>query len=107
MAARTSGATPKLSPEDQALWDALGAVTRGIFRHLQQGLRQRGVTVPQFWTLRTLALHGPVPSGKLSLWMDVTLPTVTGIVDHLETLGFVARTPSPEDRRLVLVRLTP
>jgi DNA-binding MarR family transcriptional regulator len=94
-------------PEELALWGSLVSVTRSLFRHLQHDLRRVGVTVPQFWVLQCLELHGPLSAGKLSQWLEVTLPTVTGITDHLEELGFVTRTPTPDDRRRVLIRLTP
>jgi DNA-binding MarR family transcriptional regulator len=96
-----------LDPDEAALWEALVSVTRSLFRHLQHDLRRVGVTVPQYWVLQCLDLHGSVSSGQLSQWLEVTLPTVTGITDHLEGLGYVQRTPSKEDRRRVLVRLTP
>lgn len=97
----------QLEPREEALWEALVSVTRSLFRHLQHDLRRVGVTVPQYWVLQCLDLHGSVSSGQLSQWLEVTLPTVTGITDHLESLGYVQRAPSREDRRRVLVRLTP
>ena len=90
-----------------AVWEALFITTRGILGQLRQNLRRRGLTVSQFWVLRCLRDHGTIPMGKLSQWLDVTFPTVTGLVDHLESLGFVARRAPPGDRRVVLVELTP
>jgi DNA-binding MarR family transcriptional regulator len=100
-------ARSRMTPEDRELWEVLCALSRGVFRHLQQDLRRSGLTVPQFWVLRGVSHHGPIPCGKLSAWLDVTLPTVTGIVDHLEGLDLVSRHPSPNDRRQVLIDLTP
>lgn len=99
---------PRKPPtEEVALWGSLVSVTRSLFRHLQHDLRRVGVSVQQYWVLQCLDVHGPLTAGKLSQWLEVTLPTVTGITDHLESLGYVNRSPAPEDRRRVLVRLTP
>lgn len=97
----------RLDADELALWGSLVSVTRSLFRHLQHDLRRVGVTVPQFWVLQSLDVHGPLTAGRLSQWLEVTLPTVTGITDHLEELGYVARSTSPDDRRRVLIRLTP
>jgi DNA-binding MarR family transcriptional regulator len=45
--------------------------------------------------------------GELSARLMVTGGNVTGIVDQLEAEGHVVRTPHPDDRRAVAVRLTP
>jgi DNA-binding MarR family transcriptional regulator len=96
-----------LSDEDRRFWEALRGTSRGLGRLLQQDLRRARLTSPQYWVLHCLKLHRKVHSGKLSRWLDVTLPTVSGVVDHLERLGYVRRSPAPSDRRRVLLTLTP
>lgn len=44
--------------------------------------------------------------GALAGWLQITPRSVTEVVDALEGLGLVARTPDPADRRAVLVGLT-
>ncbi|HLS45064.1 MAG TPA: MarR family transcriptional regulator [Ornithinicoccus sp.] len=44
--------------------------------------------------------------GTLAGWLQITPRSVTEVVDALEGLGLVARTPDPADRRAVLVGLT-
>jgi DNA-binding MarR family transcriptional regulator len=39
--------------------------------------------------------------------LDVTPPTVTSLVDALESRGLVARSADPDDRRRVVCSLTP
>ena len=46
------------------------------------------------------------PLGELAATLGVTPRNVTGLVDHLERDGYVARVPDPDDRRSVLARLT-
>ena len=45
--------------------------------------------------------------GTLARNMHVRMPTATGIVGRLVRAGYVRRRPKPEDRRQVVVALTP
>jgi MarR family 2-MHQ and catechol resistance regulon transcriptional repressor len=98
---------PTFERSEWEFWEGLRGTSRGLGRLLQQELRRARITPPQYWALHCLKVHGPVHGGKLSRWLDVTLPTVSGVVDHLERLGYVERNPSPEDRRRVMLVLTP
>jgi DNA-binding MarR family transcriptional regulator len=72
---------------------------------------------------RRLAEHGLTPARAEVIWLlhhsgqqltqrelsralRCSPRNVTGLVDALESLGFVARSPHPDDRRAVLVGLT-
>lgn len=92
--------------EGAKLWDALSAFNRGLHGRLRHTLRAHDLTPPQFWLLQCVYHHGSLPAGKLSTWLHVTLPTVTGIVDHLEKSGFVSRSVDSRDRRMVVIALT-
>ena len=45
--------------------------------------------------------------GELTKALSVTARNVTTIVDGLEREGLLARTPDPNDRRAILLELTP
>jgi DNA-binding MarR family transcriptional regulator len=49
----------------------------------------------------------PASPADLAARANVTRATMTGLVDTLERDGFVKREPAPDDRRMMLVRLTP
>lgn len=51
--------------------------------------------------------HGPAKVGDIANWLGVSPPTVSEQVDHLVNEGWVERKVNPEDRREVLVELTP
>ena len=68
---------------------------------------RRGVTQTQFLVLMAIHATGRSPMGVLARNMQVSMPTATGIVDRLAQAAFVRRSPKPEDRRQVLVELTP
>ena len=50
-----------------------------------------------------LLLHGPTPAGRLAGLTGLTTGAVTGVIDRLETGGFVRRDLDPGDRRKVIV----
>ena len=50
---------------------------------------------------------GPLPAGEVSDRMHITSGTMTSVLDTLERNGYARRLPDPEDRRRVLVDITP
>jgi DNA-binding MarR family transcriptional regulator len=65
-------------------------------------------TLPRFDILAQLERHdGPMSMGELSRRLMVSNGNVTGLIDRLAREGLVDRTPSPEDRRVQMVSLTP
>ena len=85
------------------LLKAHGLLLREIRRHVPEDL-----TLPQFDVLAQIHRReeGMTP-GELTRELLVTAGNVTGIVERLVRLGLAERRPVPEDRRAVLVRLTP
>ena len=61
---------------------------------------------PQRVLLRYLHRHGPTHPHVLAHWLGVTRSTLTGLLDGLETRGFIQRTPGRQDRRTLWVSLT-
>lgn len=56
--------------------------------------------------MAVLHRDGPMGIGALAATERVKPPTVTRIVDQLETRGLVSRESDPDDGRCVVVRLT-
>jgi len=50
---------------------------------------------------------GPLPTGEVSARMHITTGTMTTVLDTLERNGYVRRLADPDDRRRVLVDITP
>jgi len=65
------------------------------------------ITVSQLRVLLVLYTEGPTRMSALASHIGVALPTVTGIVDKLVKKEMVTRNADPEDRRLVICRLSP
>jgi DNA-binding MarR family transcriptional regulator len=57
--------------------------------------------------LSALADHGPLSPSALSDRLIVTRATMTGLLDSLERRGHLRRVPNPDDRRSLLVEITP
>ncbi len=91
------------------LWLRLLTCTTLIEGEVRRRLRtQFDVTLPRFDLLAQLdrAPNG-MTLGELSQRMMVTNGNITGLVDRLEDQGLVKRRPSPSDRRVQYVGLTP
>lgn len=64
------------------------------------------VSLAQVQALRFIWLHDKVLMGDLAAGLGITYPSATNMVKRLERRALVTRTPNPEDRREVEVRLT-
>jgi DNA-binding MarR family transcriptional regulator len=67
---------------------------------------ERGVTLPQLRILFSLREQPGATTSVLATHLGLTMPTVSGQVDKLVRAGLVARGSSPEDRRIIPLRLT-
>ncbi len=50
---------------------------------------------------------GPLPAGRLAEEMGLTSGAVTTVVDRLERVGYARRAADKDDRRKVLIEITP
>jgi DNA-binding MarR family transcriptional regulator len=78
-------------------------------RHLDifGSLMVEGLTAQQFATLAKLAEVGPLSQNALGRQTAMDNSTINGVVRRLRQRGLVETTPSPDDHRMHLVRLTP
>ncbi len=96
-------------PESEPVDELVELISRSLFLAFLRGAEawaQLDVTMPQMKVLMLLGLHGSAPVSTLATQMKVSPPNVTGILDRLETHGWVRRTNDPSDRRVVRVVLT-
>ncbi|MDD5206339.1 MAG: MarR family transcriptional regulator [Desulfobacterales bacterium] len=64
------------------------------------------VSAPQLSCVLALYEHGPLPPSQLARHIMVNSSTVTGIIDRLEQKGYVERTRTSPDRRVITLTLT-
>jgi DNA-binding MarR family transcriptional regulator len=91
------------------LWLRLLACSTQIEQQIRTRLRERfATTLPRFDYLAQLERH---PQGlrmnALSRYLMVTGGNVTALTDQLVDAGHVERVADPDDRRSLIVRLTP
>ena len=72
-------------------------------------LKPMGLTFPRYEMLMLLMFsqRGALPLSAAGKRLMVHPTSITNTVDKLERDGFVARTPHPDDRRVVLAEITP
>jgi MarR family transcriptional regulator, organic hydroperoxide resistance regulator len=68
---------------------------------------RRGLSMAQLHILYMLQRHGQMPMSRLAEVLNVSLSNATGLIDRIEERGYVERTRVAEDRRIVLIRVTP
>jgi len=94
--------------QDLRLWLRMMALHKLILNELRRRLRTSfGMSLARFDLLSQLDVRTGIRMGALSDRLMVTTGNITGLVDELEADGLVERTPDPESRRALLVRLTP
>jgi DNA-binding MarR family transcriptional regulator len=69
--------------------------------------RHRQGSVPGMKVGIYLYRHGPAKVGDIAAWLGVSLPTASEQIDQMVREGLAERRINPDDRREVLVELTP
>ena len=65
-----------------------------------------GISMTHLHILWLLEHHGDLTMGRLAELVDVSLSNASGLVDRMEERGLVERVRVPDDRRVVLVRVS-
>ncbi|WP_413451161.1 MarR family transcriptional regulator [Georgenia phoenicis] len=87
---------------------ATGEMVAKFFVHEQLGpILGSTLTMQQLKLVALLATHGPLGGHDLARHLEVSMPTVSGIVDRLVERGMVERREDPSDRRVRLTALSP
>lgn len=98
------------NPSPTDLSAAASDVRMATFRLARRLRAERAVdsmSDGQFAVLAALKVYGPHTLGELAERERVTAPSMNRTVNCLQESGFITRTPMDDDRRKVLVDLTP
>jgi DNA-binding MarR family transcriptional regulator len=79
---------------------------RVLLPTVPQELLQIDVTMSQIKIMFILFINGQIRMSDMAADLQVTLATATGLVDRLVEKGLVVRESQPDDRRVVLCRLS-
>jgi DNA-binding MarR family transcriptional regulator len=78
--------------------------------HLLRALRRQddksGLSAPRLSALSVIVFAGPITLGNLARAEQVRPPTMTKLVQALESARLVKRTPDPDDRRIMWIKAT-
>lgn len=95
---------------DSTTTPELASRLRHVVAHLSRRMRQNtlpgDLTFTKVATLATVEREGPLTLGELAAAERVQPPTMTKIVAHLEEMGYLTRTPDPNDRRVARAEIT-
>src|SRR2546423_901549 len=89
-----------LQREIRAAQVAVGAVDQAVAERL-------GINATDHRCMDILDQRGPSTAGALAKALHLSPSAVTTVIDRLERLRYVRRTPNPDDRRQVVIILTP
>jgi DNA-binding MarR family transcriptional regulator len=65
-----------------------------------------GISMSQLHVMHLLDRHGEMAMSHLADMLEVSVSNATGLIDRVEERGYVERIRVPNDRRVVLVRIT-
>jgi DNA-binding MarR family transcriptional regulator len=86
---------------------ALKQAQQALRARLDTGLRDLGLTTPQYAVLTFLEAEAGASNAALARRAFVTPQTMQAILVALERSGFIVRTPHPEHGRVQTTELTP
>jgi len=106
---RTSDAIPAVSASDDPYGPIIAdfrAAMNQVKCASSERLVRMGISMAQLHILYTLQRGGEMPMSRLAEVLHVSLSNATGLIDRIEERGFIERTRVPEDRRVVVIRVT-
>jgi DNA-binding MarR family transcriptional regulator len=95
-----------VAPTDEDLLRAIRSLILAAERLRQNQAAIHDVGVSELLALEHLYYDGKLTPGELGARLGLSSGTMTALVDRLESAGYAARTPNPDDRRSQLVRIS-
>lgn len=102
--------TEMIDLEVEGIVDRVGAINRRIKRGMEATLAEHGLTHEDWQVMCALRLRreeNRSTPGALASELELSTGAMTSRLDRLERERYVRRVPDPEDRRSVVVELTP
>jgi DNA-binding MarR family transcriptional regulator len=86
---------------------ALEGLMESFHQEQKDLFHRRGITPVQFFVLRWASMSSEPNMSSLARFLGIRPQSATPLVDGLETLGYLRRARSAEDRRELRLELTP
>ncbi|CAN3980518.1 MULTISPECIES: MarR family transcriptional regulator [unclassified Streptomyces] len=101
----TRATAPQTDEITREVVDLMANLVALFHREYEEAAAARSLTGAQAKVLALLR-RGPMPMRQIAQTLSCEPSNITGIVDRLETRGFVTRQPDLQDRRVKLVAAT-
>src|SRR5262245_22344047 len=101
---------PDLHSDVMGIFGRFGRIWTYATRSVEETLGRWGLQMGDFDVLATVRRSGPpftMAPSQLTHWLMLSPSGITSRLDRLEKVGFIERKPSEEDRRSLLIVLTP
>ena len=101
---------PRLDPEVEGAVDRICKLNKRFETMLEHAVEAFDLNKGEFKVLITLRQHNDdftMSPGELGDELLLSSGAMTNRLDRLESAGLIAREPDPDDRRALIVRLTP
>jgi len=98
---------PSRDPDACRVWHLLVKFFFAQRGHLPSCGAALDLSPAQCHVLHLIEPDRPLPMNRLADTLSCDASNVTGLVDRLESRGLVRRAPSPGDRRVKVLQLTP
>jgi DNA-binding MarR family transcriptional regulator len=101
---------PDVDPSPIRIIARINRLSQTIDQSLKSVFNEHGLDAWEYDVLAALRRNGPpfeLTAGEILAAVMITSGAVTNRIDRLEQRGFVRRTRSSDDKRVVRVRLTP
>jgi len=103
----TARGKAKQSIDELALWRSIADSWKRVQKGAEKNLMSSDLSFAELRILRVLRDQGSSPMNHFSAETMLSHPTITGVVDKLEERGLVERIRNLNDRREVLIAITP
>jgi DNA-binding MarR family transcriptional regulator len=94
-------------PFSDQIFHQVLAMLRFTRQHGRKMINERGIKPREFSVLRHLSDSGAAAVGQIQMFLHNSPSTTSTLIAQLEEKGYVTRTRSAEDNRVVIVNLTP
>ena len=103
----SSAATEARRAAIAGIMDELNGAVRLLRCAATGRMVKQGVSMTHLHVMWRLDESGELPMSRLAEFLDVSLSNATGLIDRMAEHGLIQRTRLENDRRVVLVGLTP
>jgi DNA-binding MarR family transcriptional regulator len=101
---------PDIDLEVEGIVDRISSINKRIKKGMERVVAEHDLTLPEWHVMSRLRLrradHRSSP-GELASDLELSSGAMTSRLDRLERQGYVRRLPDPDDRRAVVIELTP